>query len=162
MANADRPTGFRPYGPVRMRKKFVAGAAVYPGDMVKLSADGKVDPVSAGNDIFGCALSYASGDGEDVLLSIHPDQLYIGQADGSDIDAQTDIGNLFDVLATAGNSTYKQSRQEVDSSTASTSDGQLALLDVVSKPGNAFGEFAEVVVKINEHQIMGENDSAGI
>lgn len=162
MANLDRPRGFEPYGPVRLAVKAVAGAAVRPGEFVALSADGKVDPVAAGGDIYGLALSNADSDGDNVLLSVHPEQRYVGQADGSDIDAQTDIGNNCDVLATADNSTYKTARMEIDSSTIAASAAQLTILDIVDSPNNAFGAQVDVIVKVNEHQIFGENDSAGI
>jgi len=162
MANADRPNGFKPQGRILLAKRFTAGATIYPGDMVKLSADGKVDPVTAGDDCFGCALDYAV-DGDKVLLSIHPEQLYVVQADTSEIDAQEHVGELADVLATAGDSTYRTSRHEINASEiAQGTSRQLVVLGVESRPDNAFGEFADVVVKINEHQIMGENDGTGI
>ena len=163
MANGDRPSGFRPYGRVMQTVEMTAGAETFPGDFVHLEADGKVDPAVAGEDIYGLALSYASADDVKVLVSVAPNQLYIGQADGSDIDAQTDIGNLCDILATAGNTTYDTSRQEIDSSTIGTgSGGQLVILGIDERPDNALGAQVEAIVKINEHQAMGEDDFAGI
>lgn len=163
MANGDRPQGFRPKGEPLQVVELVAGSACYPGDFVAMANDGMVDPVAAGADILGLCLTYASGSGVSVLVSIDPNQLYIGQADETEIDAQTDIGNLCDVVATAGNSTYKISRQEIDSSTIGTgSGGQLVILGVDSRPDNALGTNADVIVKINENQAFGETDFAGI
>lgn len=163
MANPDRPQGLRPHGEVKQAVRMVAGAAVYPGDAVQLQSDGKVDPVAAGGDVLGVALEYASADGASVLVSVDPNQQYIVQADGADVDAQTDIGNLVDLLATAGDSTYKTSRMELDSSTIGTgSGGQLAILGVSGRVGNALGAQVDVLVKINEHQAFGETDFAGV
>lgn len=161
MANLDQPKGFRPHGEVKQIAVMESGAAIYPGDFVKLSSDGQIDPVSAGDDILGLALDYASAAGVKVRVSISPDQLYVGQADGSDLDAQTDIGNLCDVLATAANTTYKHSRMEIDSSTVGTgSGGQLVVMGLKDGPGNALGAQAEIVVKVNEHQLS--TDFAGV
>lgn len=163
MANKDRPMGLRPYGKVLKVMEFTAGAACYPGDCVKMQADGKIDPAAATNDIFGVALSYASGDAQKVLVSIDPEQVYIAQCDEDDVDAVADYGQTVDILATAGNTTYKISRHEVDSSTVlSGTSGQLVVLGLAPNVGNALGAAAEVLVKINEHQIIGENDSTGI
>ena len=63
----------------------------------------------------------------------------------------------------AGNTTYKASRQEVDSSSIGTgSGGQLVILGIEDRPDNALGAQVDVLVKINENQAMGETDFAGI
>lgn len=157
MANKDRPQGFRPHGSMKNAPiKMKAGSACYPGDFVSLAADGMVDPTTAGADILGLALSYASAEGEDiVVLPAGKGQLFVGQADGNDIDAQADIGKYCDVTATAGDSTYKISRQEIDSSTISASDGQLTILGLVEDAENSYGAYADVVVQVNEVQIFG-------
>ena len=163
MANADRPSGFFPYGRVEQSVEMVAGARIFPGDFVHLEADGKVDPAVAGEDIYGLALSYVDADLGTVLISIGDNQLYIGQASSTEINVQDDIGNLCNILATAGNTTYNQSRMEVDSSTIGTGGGgQVVLMAVIARPDNAFGTNVDVLVKINEHQIIGEDDFAGI
>lgn len=163
MANKDYPRGFRPKGPVKKEITMESGSACYPGDFVSLASDGQVDPSAAGADILGLCLSYASAAGQKISVSVDPDQVYIGQADETQLDAQTDVGNLCDIVATGGNTTYKTSRQEIDSSTVGTgSGGQLVILSVNREVGNAFGEFAEIEVKINEHQVFGNTDFAGV
>ncbi len=155
MANKDTPKGFRPLGEPTQIVVMEAGSACYPGDMVRLASDGQVDPATAGATILGLCLDYASAAGTKVRVSVDPDQLYVGQADETELDAQTDIGNLCDILATSGNTTYKVSRQEVDSSTVGTgSGGQLVIMGLSSRIDNAFGAQAEVIVKINEHQLV--------
>lgn len=140
---------------------MVAGATTYPGDFVQLQSDGKVDPVAAGATIMGLALQYGI-DGDRLLYSIDPEQLYVGQADESELDAQTDIGNCCDIVDTAGSSTYKTSRQEVDSSTVGASAAQLLIIDIEQSPNNAGGANCDVYVKVNEHQAYGKDAFAGI
>lgn len=152
MANLDRPRGFVPKGKVQQAIKAQAGSTIYPGEFVSLASDGQWDATAAGAVVGGLALQYAAAAGDYLMVSIAPDQLYLGQADESELDAQTDIGNCCDIVATAGNSTYKAARQEIDSSTVAGSSAQLIIMDINPRPGNAAGEFAEVVVKINEHQ----------
>ena len=162
MANPDRPQGFRPYGDVILAIPVVLGATAYPGDFLHLESDGLADPAVAGEDIYGLCLQYGVAN-DTVMMSASPNQIYIGQGDGSDINVQTDIGNLCDILATAGNTTYNLSRQEVDTSTIGTgSGGQLVILGVDGRVGNSLGAQVEVLVKINENQAFGETDFAGI
>jgi hypothetical protein len=162
MANSDYPKGFAPFGVIKKQIVLESGSAIYPGDFVRLASDGQVDPAAAGETILGLALNYCSASGQEVLVSCDPDQLYVGQADETEIDAQTDIGNVCDIVATAGNSTYKTSRQEVDSSDVNTTSGQLLLLGYERRVDNALGGFCDVIVKINEHQGMGKDAFAGI
>lgn len=153
MANLDTPKGFEPFGQLLRVNIYEAGSACYPGDLVTLASDGQVDPATAGSIILGLCLTYASAAGEAIAVADHPAQQIVGQVAESEIDAQTDIGNCCDILATAGNSTYKASRQEVDGSTQSGSaTAQLRLLGIENKPGNALGQYVDVVCAINEHQ----------
>ena len=160
MANKDQPCGARPLGEVKRIRQYVAGAACFPGDFVHLEADGKVDPAAASEALLGVAMSYASGDGQAVLVADDPDQLFVVQADGADIDAQTDIGKNSSIVATAGDSTYKTSRQELDSSElAGTSTLPLKLLGIEPRVDNAFGGFVDCVVSINNHQLGKQTDT---
>jgi hypothetical protein len=79
-----------------------------------------------------------------------PSQLFIIQAD-EDI-VQADIGKNADVIGTGGSSTTGQSTMELDSSTiADTAALNLKIVGLYDVPGNTLGDFAVVVVKINEH-----------
>jgi hypothetical protein len=162
MANSDRPRGAEVYGRVKQANKYKAGGAIYPGDFVHLEADGKVDAAAAGESLIGVALSYASADGEDVIVSDHPDQRYVVQGNEDDIDAQTDIGLNYNIVATAGDTSYKISRHELDTTSGdTTSTLPLKLVDVVDSPVNALGEFVDCVVKINNHILGNVTESAG-
>ncbi len=79
-----------------------------------------------------------------------PNQLFTIQAD-EDIE-QADIGKNADVVGTGGSSTNGLSSMELDSSTiANTAALNLKIVGVFKTPGNALGDYCQVVVKINEH-----------
>jgi hypothetical protein len=162
MANRDQPCGFRPLGEVKRVRPYVAGAACYPGDAVNLQADGKVDPADASEALLGVAMSYASADGQTVLVADDPDQLFVVQADSTHVDAQTDVGKNANIVATAGDTSYKISRHELQSSSlAETTTLPLKLLGIDSRPDNALGEFVDCVVSINNHQLGKQTDTDG-
>ncbi len=155
MANADKPQGFQPYGRILRSRRYIAGAACYPGDAVVLSSDGKVDPATAGDgtELLGIAASYAAADLAEVLVWDHPDQMFVVQADETEISSVDLVGNCANIVATAGNSTYKTSRMELDSSDAASNNptAQLKILGIDRRPDNAYGEFVDVIVAINQH-----------
>ena len=79
-----------------------------------------------------------------------PSQLFIIQAD-EDI-VQADIGKNADVVGTGGSNTTGQSTMELDSSTIADAEARnLKIVGLYDVPGNTLGDFAVVVVKINEH-----------
>lgn len=155
MANSDRPAGLRPYGAILRCTPYTAGATIYPGDAVHMEADGKVDPAVASEAIIGVAATYASADGEEVLVWDHPEQRYVVQDDGvSATLSQTSVGLNYNLVATAGNSTYKVSRMELDASSGAT-DSTLPLRLVgfdreVNQVSGAIN--AKCIVQINQNQ----------
>lgn len=162
MANKDQPSGLVPFGRVISSGSYKAGGTIYPGDAVKIVADGDVEVASASDALLGVALNYAVS-GEEVLVCDDPAQKFIVQADGSDIDAQTDINLNYNLLATAGDSAYKISRHELDSDTgATTATLPLKLLGIVARVDNALGAQVDCVVKINNHQLAGGTGTAGV
>ena len=79
-----------------------------------------------------------------------PNQLFLIQAD-EDIEA-ADIGKNADIVVGLGSTTTGLSVNELDSSTiATTAALNLKIVGLYDSPNNAFGNFAVVVVKINEH-----------
>jgi hypothetical protein len=79
-----------------------------------------------------------------------PSQLFLIQAD-EDI-VQADIGKNADVVGTGGSTVTGVSTMELDSSTiADTAALNLKIVGLYNVPGNELGNFATVVVKINEH-----------
>lgn len=172
MANVDLPRGFRPYGELLHTGIYVAGGTIYPGDIVKQDV-GAANTTSlrmrcvagTGGDtdqILGVAMNYATV-GQSIRVADDPAQLFAGQCDGADFDDNADLGNNCGILATGGDSTYKVSRMEIDSSDiATTNTHQVKIIGVVPRQDgkNAFGEFVEVIFKINSHQLG--NITAGV
>lgn len=163
MANLDQPKGLAPKGVPLRANKHVAGGAIFPGDAVSLDSSGRVVAASATSALCGVSNSFASAAGESVMVWDHPDQLFAVQADEADIDAQTDIGLNYDIVATAGSATYRMSRMELDSSTgAATATLPLKLLGIEERPDNALGAQVDCIVKINNHQLAGGTGTAGV
>lgn len=120
----DAPMGFRPYDIVRRIQEYrldSGNAAIYPGDLVGQEADGTVDVITTtASPILGAAVGYvAAAAGGTVLVSDHPDQLFMVQDDG-DTTAMTAMseGLTADAILTTGSTTTFQSLQEIDSSLA--------------------------------------------
>ena len=163
MANRDQPQGFRPYGPILRQSIYVAAGAIYPGDAVMQESAGRVIVGAATNALIGVANSYASGAGVDVSVMDHPSQRFVGQMDETEVDAQTDLGLNYNLVATAGNSSYKQSRHELDSSTQNTTATlPFKALAINPDPANALGEFVDCICIINNHQLKGHTGTAGV
>lgn len=152
MPNKDLVKGAEPHGRIYELSAYKAQSAVYPGDFVKKNAAGTVEQAAAGDRLLGVAMNYAAADAT-VLVADHPDQKFVIQANGSEIDAQTDIGLNADIVVAAANTTYKRSGMELDSSTLATLTAQLKILELAKDVDNALGANAKVIVKIAEHQL---------
>lgn len=154
MANADRPKGCAPYGDIRRESPYIAGGTVYPGDVVTLNSSGQIVVASAGtNPNIGVAVHYATS-GNDVMVWDSPDQKFVIQSDDGTTLAQTAIGLNYNLTATAGNATYKQSRQELTSNSGATdSNLPFRLLGISREVNSVIGEFTQCVVDINNHQL---------
>lgn len=86
-------------------------------------------------------------DSPDVVFEIQEDSV------GNDV-AITQVGNNFDIVYAAGNTTTGRSAVELDSSDATgTATAQLRLLGLVKRPNNALGTNAKWLVMINEHEL---------
>lgn len=152
MANADIVDGFKPFGRIEQQNSYIAQSAIYKGDMLKLNAAGTVERCAAGDASIGVAVSNAAAT-ETVLVADSPDQLFVGQVAGSEIDAQTDIGLNCDIIVAAADTTYKRSGMELDASTlAVTSTLACRVERIVKAPDNALGANVKVVFSINKHQ----------
>jgi hypothetical protein len=126
-----------------------------------MADDGQVDTSAAGVTLLGVALNYATV-GQNVMVSDDPNQRYVVMASAAEVDAQTDIGNNADHVATSPNTVYNTSKQRLNSGALVTSSAGLTILGIEPKIDNAFGSVVQVIVKINEHQIAGVDAFAGI
>ena len=164
MANPDRPNGVRgrPLGHVSVYVTDGSASAIYSGDFVIAESDGKVDVATAGaTALIGASVSYSAGStvGE-IRACDDVNQRYIGQDDGAGVTAEQDhVGNNADILATAGDSTLLQSRQEIDISTINTTSQQLRLLEILAHPEYSIGANSLWKCVMNEHNF---NNTTGV
>ena len=181
MANTDKAFGFRPLGNLSAtgaQKQYgyeIAdnqAGAIFQGDLVTIVAGYVVKFVpathSAALGVFnGCFYidpttgkptwkNYYPGSvnitegtiSADVLDD--PSQLFLVQSDG--VIVQANIGKNADVIGTGGSTTTGVSTMELNSATiADTAALNLKIVGLWNVPANALGEFAVLVVKINEH-----------
>ena len=181
MANVDKAFGLRPLGNLSAsgsQKQYgyeIADnqtGAIYQSDLVTLK-DGYIlqfDPSShtAAVGVFnGCNYidpttgkptwkNYYPGSINITQGTINadviddPNQLFIIQNDGT--SQASNYGKNADVTVGTGNTTTGMSAVELDTSTiATTAALNLKIIGLYNVPGNTVGEFAVVVVKINEH-----------
>lgn len=150
--NTNEPRGFRPVGRVVIHK-YVGGATIiYPGDMCAMNAGGKVTVAAAGGtQLVGVAASYKAAAGTEVFVYDDPDQVFLGQDDGSGTTAiaTARIGLNTDIVATVGNATSMKSRHTVDRNPLGTATANLRILGISAN--QATGKYQEVAVVINEH-----------
>jgi len=181
MANTDKAFGFRPLGNLSAtgaQKQYgyeIAdnqAGAIFQGDLVTIVAGYVVKFVpathSAALGVFnGCFYidpttgkptwkNYYPGSvnitegtiSADVLDD--PSQLFLVQSDG--VIVQANIGKNADVIGTGGSTVTGVSTMELNSATiADTAALNLKIVGLWNVPANSLGEFAVLVVKINEH-----------
>ena len=154
MANADKPFGFKlaytlTGGPASLRKYKSTAAAIYPGDLVKKDGSGRILAItSAADNPMGVAASYGDATAGNTIY-VYDDlvnSVFEVQCDGADLADDTVIGNFYDPTVTTGDTTMLHSKQELDSD-ASAQD-TLAVIGLVERPDNAWGEFAKVFVRV--------------
>jgi hypothetical protein len=181
MANIDKAFGFRPIGNLSAtgaQKQYGyeiednQAGAIFQGDLVTIvggyvvkflpathaaalgvfNGCSYIDPTTGKptfKNFYPGSVNITSGK---IIADVidDPSQLFLIQAD-EDI-VQADIGKNADVVGTGGSTTTGVSTMELDSSTiADTAALNLKIVGLYNVPGNALGDFAVVVVKINEH-----------
>jgi hypothetical protein len=154
MANKIQIRGAEPVGKIRHVAEYLTGGIVYPGDLVKMDNAGAVVVCVAGTAaLIGVALNYAAS-GANVLVSDDPSQEYLIEADDGTVAAQTNLGLNYDITVGTASTLYKRSAIRLDASTGAT-DSNLPLRCLRLGPAvdNAFGAQADVIVKINNHQL---------
>lgn len=177
MANKDAPAGARAVlkdgssfnGSFRKMSVDVSNAtAIFQGDFVVQEADGNIAPATAGatNPIVGvCAgvvvdravsatenVGYLPATTAGNILVTPIESCYFRiQEDGdtSQLDAAS-RGARINFIAGTGSTVTGRSGHELDSSSVGQdATYQLSLIELVPAVDNAYGEFAEWVVKIN-------------
>lgn len=156
MANANKPQGFElvdSEGKQFRAKEYdkATGTALYPGDVVKQSANGNiVIGTASGATLAGVVAEYADADATKVKIYDDPDAEFVAMALG-DLQ-QTDIFLNADVNIGSADTDLKRSGHSIDMSTKNTTAGlQIKLLGLVDQGENAFGSYARVRCRINNH-----------
>ena len=181
MANIDKAFGFRPIGNLSAtgaQKQYGyeiednQAGAIFQGDLVTIvggyvvkflpathaaalgvfNGCSYIDPTTGKptfKNFYPGSVNITSGK---IIADVidDPSQLFLIQAD-EDI-VQADIGKNADVVGSGGSTTTGVSTMELDSSTiADTAALNLKIVGLYNVPGNELGNFAVIVVKINEH-----------
>lgn len=170
MANTSRPQGFKPVGQLLRVRPYRSAAAIYPGDPVKLDGgaanatdlQSRVALAAAGDAIIGIAMSYASAAGKEVLVADHPDQLFMAECDGADINENADLSLTINFVAASPDTTYKVSRAVLDSDQTGTTTFPFRLLEISRMAKNEVGSKTKAVVCINNHQLKGGTGTASV
>jgi len=156
MANLDQPIGFRTWGPILRVSPYEmnSGAAVYINDLLNMESDGYPDAATAGETcIIGVSMEYrsASTAASTIYVPDDPDQLFVAQADESDLANVGYVGNHCDHLATTGSSTTGLSAHEINSSEVGTTPTGFMIKG--KRPGvdNTWGANVDVIVQCYDH-----------
>ena len=190
MANTDKAFGLRPIGNLSAtgaQKQYGYEIAdnqagtIFQGDLVALSAGfitrflpathtaavgvfngcNYIDPTTGKptwKNYYPGSVNITSGK---IIADVidDPSQLFLIQCDAGFVAA--DVGKNADVIGTGGSTTTGVSTMELNSSTlATTAALNLKTVGLYNVPGNEYGSFAVVVVKINEH-VYGSAGVAG-
>ena len=190
MANIDKASGLRPIGNLSAtgaQKQYgyeIAdnqGGTIFQGDLVALSAGyitrflpathtaavgvfngcNYIDPTTGKptwKNYYPGSVNITSGK---IIADVidDPSQLFLIQCDAGFVAA--DVGKNADVIGTGGSTTTGVSTMELNSATlATTAALNLKTVGLYNVPGNEYGSFAVVVVKINEH-VYGSAGVAG-
>lgn len=177
MANPDAAFGFRPYSapfskgqPVTTEHELnSSNSAIYIGSPVSLVAGG-IDLATAGtgNALKGISAEYkaASADGK-IRIYSDPQQRFVAQTDDGTGTATAEgaIGLNINFIGTGGSGLI--STAELDESSATVTNTLQfhieALAKTFHKSGqNAFGEFNQLVVRINDHQSVSDTGVTGV
>ena len=183
MANKDAAFGLKAIGKVGQNRDAqglseyqiaASSSAIYQNDPVEMATTGYIT-VAAATDVLLGSLNgvfytdastskptwanhlEASNTATDIVgfVADDPYQRFEVQSDNAGASAQTDVGNLADIVYAAGSSPNYVSKVELDDGTLGTSTGQLKILGVSKDPDNSDLTAANVnwVVTINEHFI---------
>jgi hypothetical protein len=184
MANRDAPRGFWPVrhmhgGVIRANEYQIASglsSSIYTGDPVKTSpgTNKRIDVGAAGNAFVGvfAGVQYMNAQGE-VIFSRYwpgstvlatgsiarafvyddPDILFGIQFDGN--FTATMVGQLVDInFDQTGVAATGVSGCEADSGSVAGSGEPLRIVELLSNIGNAYGNFADIGVLINTHELL--------
>lgn len=167
MANANKPFGLllvqgegKEYRVRRYPKK--SGNAIYPGDPVIQDAGGGIDIAGTSGALLGVAMEYGAATSTDPLaVCDDPEAVYSIQANSQVVAA--DVFQNAQLASAAGDSSLKRSKFTLDvANMGTTATYQLKILGLTPIASNAYGSFAQVNVKINNHLFKGGTGTQGV
>jgi lipopolysaccharide export system protein LptA len=153
MANIDDAFGFIPEltdGKQARVTRYpkLAGVAIYAGDIVIVQATGDVTVGAATGQILGVAAETVAAAGTTIAVYDDPDQTFVAQISTA---AAADVFLNANTVVTAGDATLGQSKQSLNGTMAVTATFQWKVLGLSAEPNNAWGAYARVKVRPNEH-----------
>lgn len=159
MAMTQAPFGLVPLldgGKEARCTKYTKGSGVIrAGDIVKMNNAGAIVIGTAGAAFIGVAAEYHASADTEIMVYDDPQQVFKAQADAS--VAAADVGLNIDVTATATGTgpDSKMSNMDLDiASIAVTATLQFRILGLAPcGTENAFGSYAVLKVKPNNHQL---------
>lgn len=166
MANSNNPHGLRPLyvpsgGPIQTNvysKAATLDTAIFRGDAVARVADGSIsakttDITPGTTNYSGVSLNYgAASAATDHTVVDDPTVVFEAQADGA--LAEADMGLNANLVLTAGNTSTKISKHQVNSATEAVD----ATLDVhlarkLNVPDNDYGAYVRLEITFNKHRM---------
>ena len=176
MANVDAPHGFRPLNPILRANWYYVDSSdstvICMFDLVTREDDAHCTRLSTEDEILGSVIGIfdenrvpmkykPASTAAWLLVADHPDQIFEAQEDG--VWTETTEGLNADIVDTAGNTTTGISKQEIDFSTAATTQAlHVKLWKLLPQPGNSVGANANVICQINQHQLAHGAGIAGV
>jgi hypothetical protein len=165
MANVNNPYGFRCLGrtldggapQVEEFDKVVGyGTTIFPGDLVNQVADGSIEvSITPGTTLIsGVALNYgALSTATKHLVTVSPGAVFEAQENAGSALVAADNGLLCNAVLTAGDTTKKQSKHQINSTGKDvTATLDLKLLMLLKVPNNDYGAYSRWEVVINKHR----------
>jgi hypothetical protein len=166
MANVNFPHGLRPLGvslsggaPVfeEFSKAVGYGTAIFVYDAVNRVADGTIEAsATPGTTLYsGVSMNYgALSTATTHTVCISPDAIYEAQANDGTGFAEADMGLNANLVLTAGNTTTKMSKHQINVTGADvTNTLDVHLLKLLNVPDNAAGGYARVEIMFNKHRM---------
>lgn len=157
MANPNKPQGFELTDSegksfrVREYAKSTS-AALYRGQSVAMANTGLVGAAAASGQFIGVCVAYASAAATVVLVCDDPEAVFVAQADSTAV-AQTTIGLNADAILGSPNTTLQTAGSYLDTANAAaTATLQWKIIGLEQRGENAFGSYARLLVKPNNHQ----------
>ena len=167
MANANNPFGLavvnsegKEYRVTRYPK--ASGNAIFPGDPVIQTSTGEIDVAGTSGALLGVAMEYADATATDpIAICDDPDALFSIQANSQVVAA--DVFQNAQVATGAGDVSLRRSKYTLDvANMGTTATFQLKILGLTPIASNAYGSFAQVNVKINNHVLKGGTGTSGV